>query len=102
MVKIGFARDRFSPLQVGELCVQALINKRKEQIAAENKLPEILFLAGKKTTPPLNNNPEGLQTGQWGVDLVETDSAKDFLVQIGWEQVATSKSQDEVFKIEVI
>ncbi len=100
MVKISFPLDEISPVQVGELCVQALVEKRKEQISVDGLLPQTLFLAGKKTTPPLSDNPEGLQTGQWGVDVVETVSAKEFLAQIGWEQVIATKNEKDVFKIE--
>ncbi len=102
MLRISFSVDEISSVQVGELCVEALIEKRKEQLSSDNSLPHILFLAGKKTTPPLSDNPEGLQTGQWGVDVVETSSAKDFLEQIGWEKVTASKNENEVFKIERI
>ena len=100
MVKIAFPLDEISPVQVGELCINALVEKRKEQISTHASLPQTLFLAGKKTTPPLNDNPEGLQTGQWGVDVVETVSAKDFLAQIDWQQVVTTKNEKDVFKIE--
>ena len=54
------------------------------------------------STETLSDNPEGLQTGQWGVDVVETSSAADFLLQIGWEKVIASKKENEVFKIEKI
>ncbi len=102
MVEILFPVDEISPIQVGELCVQALVEKRKHQVSEKNSLPETLFLAGKKTTPPVSNNPEGLQPGEWGVDVVESSCAADFLLAIGWEEKTANKSENQVFKIERI
>ena len=102
MVEILFPVDKISPIQVGELCVRALGEKRKHQVSEENSLPETLFLAGRKTTPPLSNNPEGLQTGEWGVDVVESSCAADFLLEIGWPEKTANKSENQVFKIERI
>lgn len=99
MVEILFNLDEINPFQVGELCIQALVEKRKSQIKNINSLPNTLFLAGKKTTPPISDNPEGLQTGEWGVDLVETTSADEFLREIGWQEKTAHKTENEVFKI---
>ena len=69
----------------------------------ENNTPprHVLILAGLKTTPPLGNSPEGLQTGEWGVDAVETLSPEGFLSSIGWEEKTAGKTVENVFKIQV-
>ena len=94
--------EEITPQSVGKLCIQALFLKRQHQLSPGKSPPEMLFLAGKKTTPPLSDNPESLQTGQWGVDLVETASASSFLRQIGWLEKTANQDEDQVFKIELI
>jgi Protein of unknown function (DUF2656) len=99
MVEILFSKD-FAPPQVGEFCAQALVNKRKSQGKVDDSFPDVLILAGFKKTPPLSDDPEALQTGEWGVDVVETQSAESFLTAMGWEDKTAGKSIDDVFKVE--
>lgn len=101
MVEILFPTEDFSPPQIGEICANSLLQKRPAN--GENNIPSryVLILAGLKTTPPLNNSPEGLQTGEWGVDAVETLSAEAFLSSIGWEEKTAGKTIENVFKIQV-
>lgn len=99
MVEIIFPSEDFSPPQIGEVCANSLLKTR----TPENKTPprHVLILAGLKKTPPLGNSPEGLQTGEWGVDAVETLSAEGFLSSIGWEEKTAGKTIENVFKIQV-
>lgn len=89
ILDIRFSRDDFSPLQIGESCARILAEYRRSQIKATDShttaLPEILILGGIKTTPATSTDPEALQPGDWGVDVVETHSSQLFLQNIGWE-----------------
>lgn len=67
---------------------------------ADDSFPDILILAGLKKTPPLSSDAEALQTGEWGVDVVETQSAESFLMAMGWEDKTAGKSIEDVFKVE--
>ncbi|MGK7894891.1 MAG: DUF2656 domain-containing protein [Xenococcus sp. (in: cyanobacteria)] len=84
-VEILFPTSEFSPQRIGQLCAQALKQQRQQEKPATAKLPNILILAGKKTTPPLGSSPTSLQPGEWGVDVVETASVSTFLTAIRWE-----------------
>ena len=100
MVEIVFLKNNLSPLKVGELCADALVNKRIPQKKKDHSLRDILILAGLKTTPPNGNSPDRLQPGEWGVDVVETASAEAFLNELGWEEKTAGKTIDNVFKVE--
>jgi hypothetical protein len=99
MVEIMFDKDRFSPQQVGELCAKALADKRQQQ--GINIDYEILILGGVKTTPATSNAPDALQTGNWGVDVVETPSGAEFLQAIAWENTISQHLQENIFKVEL-
>ncbi len=102
MVEILFPSDEFSPPQVGEFCAEALANKRMSQTQKKDSIPEILILGGLKKTPPLSDDPDALQTGEWGIDVVETQSGENFLIGIEWETKTANKTIEDVFKIEKI
>jgi hypothetical protein len=97
-VEILFAIAQFSPVQVGELCAQALVNQRQTQQGVN--LPDILVLGGIKTTPATSDSPDALQPGEWGVDVVETLSGDAFLQAIAWDGTIASKPADSIFKVE--
>ncbi|BAY21064.1 hypothetical protein NIES2100_08090 [Calothrix sp. NIES-2100] len=99
-VEILFPTNEFSPQQVGELCAQALAEKRHKQQLNADTIPEILVLGGIKTTPPTSDSPDALQPGNWGVDVVETQSGEAFLQAIAWDATIAQKSADSVFKVE--
>ena len=101
MVEIIFPSDEFSADKIGQFCAEILEQKRKSQKPDNVKLPDILILGGKKTTPPMSNSPTSLQSGEWGVDVVETDSANGFLTALNWEERVKDKPIDRVFKIEI-
>ncbi len=90
-----------SPSQVGEMCGQALLQKRLTQKNKDVPMADILILGGKKTTPATSSSPHSLQLGEWGVDVVETASGAQFLTSIGWETVIAGKPKDSIFKIEL-
>jgi Protein of unknown function (DUF2656) len=98
IVEILFTTGEFSPEQVGALCAQALAKKRRMQ---RDTIPEILVLGGLKTTPPTSSSPDALQPGNWGVDVVETQSAEAFLQTIGWDNTIAQRPTDSVFKVEL-
>ncbi len=100
MVEILFLTDSFSAPEVGEICAQALRDKRMTQQKNNEFLPDIIILGGLKKTPPLSDSPDTLQQGEWGVDVVETESAEEFLTTLGWEEKTAGKTIKDVFKIE--
>ena len=101
-VEILFSTTEFAPQKIGELCAQVLKQKRQTEKTETAKLPNILILAGKKTTPPMSSSPTSLQPGEWGVDVVETASVSTFLTAIRWEERIYNKPVENVFKIELI
>ena len=100
-VEILFDSDQSSPKQIDEFCVQALADQRIRQGLDRKSLPEILVLGGVKTTPPTSASPDALQTGDWGVDVVETLVGATFLQGISWDSTISSKPVDEIFKLEL-
>jgi Protein of unknown function (DUF2656) len=101
MVEIIFPINDFSPSTVGSLCAKALLDKRLTQKKSDESLPDLLILGGLKTTPPLSHDPDALQGGEWGVDVVETQSAESFLIGIEWKEKTANKTIDQVFKVEI-
>jgi len=101
MVEIVFSEDEFSPHQIGKLSAEILEQKRKSEKPKDVRMPDILILAGKKTTPPRGDSSTSLQPGEWGVDVVETASADNFLTSLNWYEKVEGKPNDRVFKIEI-
>jgi hypothetical protein len=97
-VEILFPVPECSPQQVGEICAQALVERRLPQVHS-GATPEILVLGGLKTTPPTSDSPDALQPGEWGVDVVETASGEVFLQAIAWETTIAQKPADTIFKV---
>lgn len=101
IVEILFDHNQFSSKQIGEFCAQALADQRVRQGLDRKSLPEILVLGGVKTTPPTSDSPDALQTGDWGVDVVETLVGATFLQGISWDTTIASKPIDEIFKVQL-
>lgn len=100
VVAVNFGEDR-TPQSVGKLCVEALVKARLPQLDdGEASRPHILALGGTKTTPATSDSPDTLQTGDWGVDVVETLEPESFLAGIQWDSISASKPADAVFKVE--
>ncbi len=99
MVDVRFPLDHYSPQRVGELCGQALMQVRRQQVAP-GQMPQILVLGGLKTSPPTSASPAALQPGEWGVDVVETAVAEAFLQGLNWDAVVAQRPADSTFKVE--
>lgn len=100
ITEIIFPKNMHEPKAIGQACGEILTNKRKNEIANTLLTTDTLVLGGKKTTPVANNLPTTLQPGEWGVDVVETASAKTFLASINWEILTADKPSDGIFEIE--
>jgi hypothetical protein len=97
-VELLFPTAEFAPAQVGQLCAEALAQQRRQQVGTT---AEILVLGGIKTTPPTSDSPDALQPGDWGVDVVETESGDRFLESINWDTTVAQKPAEMVFKVEL-
>lgn len=102
IVEILYPEDRFSARDIGEMCSQILLNKRQSQTSNSRIMADILFLGGKKNTPATTTSETSLKKDNWGVDVVETVSAKTFLDSINWDNMIADKPEDSVFKIEYL
>ena len=87
-----------SAASVGELCVEALVQERRSALSPNTNVPAWLLLGGLKTTPPTSSN--GLQTGEWGVDVVETADAAQFLAGLGWDATVAQRDPSTIFKVQ--
>lgn len=96
VVEVLFPSNELSPLQVGQLCAGVLVAKRRSELRGT---AEVLVLGGIKTTPATSDSPDALQSGNWGVDVVETASAAKFLEAIAWEATTAQKPAESVFKV---
>ncbi|AFY36499.1 hypothetical protein Lepto7376_0039 [[Leptolyngbya] sp. PCC 7376] len=100
-VEIKFPQGKFTPQQIGEVCAKAMHQKRQDRQTGDRDLPEILILGGIKLSPATSELPETLQPGEWGVDVVETQSRDTFLEAIAWETVTAQKAPGSIFKVEL-
>jgi hypothetical protein len=96
-VAIAFDPQVSSPAVIATLIAQVLAAKRQHQLG-EAALPPILILGGLKMTPATGPLP-ALQPGEWGVDVVETESADTFLQTIDWAATVATRSPETVFKV---
>ena len=100
-VEITFPKGQFTPQEIGEVCAKAMLKKRQERTAGDRDLPTVLILGGIKLSPVTSELPETLQTGEWGVDVVETQSRDKFLEAIAWDTVTAQKAPGSIFKVEL-
>lgn len=101
VVEILFPTTKYDPQEIGKMCGEILIEKRKNQ--CDSKLTtDTLILGGKKTTPVTSPSPTSLHSGEWGVDVIETPQADIFLADINWEGMTANKPSDGIFKIEFL
>lgn len=101
IVEVLFDSDKYSAAQMGDYCANTLVKSRSNQIKNSHKKPHIIILGGIKTTPASSNSPDSLQTGEWGVDVVETRDADSFLAALGWEKMIAGKPEESIFKVEL-
>jgi hypothetical protein len=97
IMEILFTGD-LTPHAVGSECARILAQHHQQ--AAGNRA-DILILGGIKTTPPTSPDPDALQPGQWGVDVVETISGDLFLTKIEWDATIAQKPADSIFKVQL-
>jgi Protein of unknown function (DUF2656) len=96
-VEVKFDPNHQTPTQIGQQLAQLLGMKRQNQNVPT--IAPILILGGLKTTPATGPLP-ALQTGEWGVDVVETASVETFLQAINWAETVAARPADTIFKIE--
>lgn len=99
VVEVIFDPEMRSPLEVGQLCLNALAAVRLPGAAPPK--PHFLALGGIKSTPGAGTSPSSLQQGEWGVDMVETPSVESFLKDIGWEASIANRDPGSIFKVEI-
>ncbi len=58
-----------------------------------------LALGGRKDTPAMPGSP--LQTGSWGVDVVECHDPEKFIQEINWPALKSARPAEAVFEIRV-
>ena len=87
-----------SPVSVGEFLAQALKTYREDQLGQPIEY-KILILGGLKTTPATSSSPNALQTGEWGVDIVETPNSDNFLAKINWAGIVSPRDPQEVIEV---
>ena len=93
--------SKFEPHEIGQMCADLLISKRKSDRSGSKLTTDTLILGGKKTTPVTSPSPTSLQPGEWGVDVVETAQGDIFLESINWDNLTADKDSDSIFKIEL-
>ncbi|MEL6775968.1 MAG: DUF2656 family protein [Cyanobacteria bacterium J06597_16] len=96
VVEVSYEASRYTPAEAGQLCIDALAKYRTEHKTAGFY---VMALGGKKTTPPTGALPS-LQTGEWGVDVVETADPKEFLEEINWDKLAGAKPAEDIFNLQ--
>jgi Protein of unknown function (DUF2656) len=96
IMEILFPSDR-SPQTVGSECARILTQHRQQA----GHQSDILILGGVKTTPPTSNDPDALQPGEWGVDVVETANGDRFLAKIEWDVTVAQKPVESIFKVQL-
>ncbi len=96
VVEVSYDAAKYTPTDVGEHCANALVAYRKTH---QPKDFTIMALGGIKDTPGTSPVP-ALQTGEWGVDIVETSDPEAFLEEIKWNKLSGTKPADAVFRID--
>jgi Protein of unknown function (DUF2656) len=97
IVEILFPGDR-SAGEVGSECARILAQHRQQSAGSR---ADILILGGVKTTPSTSPDPDALQPGEWGVDVVETANGDRFLANIDWDGTIAQKPIDTIFKVQL-
>ena len=87
-----------TPQEMGEFLAQSLKAFRSKQLNQDPSY-KILILGGLKTTPATSDSPSALQPGEWGVDIVETPNAEDFLTKINWDGIVSLKAPEDVIQV---
>lgn len=99
VVEVLFDGQQKSPTDIAKLCAQSLGSKRLAEPDKKIASHTVMLLGGLKTTPASGTSPTSLQTGEWGVDVVETVSPDQFLAGLNWDTVTASKPPEQIFKV---
>ncbi len=99
MVEIIFDGQQYTPMAIAELCGHSLGSHRSAEQPKSITQFTVMLLGGMKTTPAVGSSPTSLQTGEWGVDVVETVSPDVFLTGMNWETVIKDKPSEQIFKV---
>ncbi len=97
VVEVNYDTDEYSPTDVGQMCADALAAYREN--STDERSFTIMALGGVKDTPSTAPAPS-LQTGEWGVDVVETTEPDVFLEEINWDKLSSAKPAENVFRID--
>lgn len=97
MVEVLFGSQ--SPTEIAQMCAQILATQRSAEPGKEIDSHTVMLLGGLKTSPAMGTSPTSLQTGEWGVDVVETVSPDQFLAGLNWDTVTASKPAEQIFKV---
>jgi hypothetical protein len=86
-----------STLEVQELAEALLAAWRGVRLSNGHEFNHtVMALGGRKDDKAIPNSP--LQTGCWGVDLVETLDGPAFLRSINWDALKSGRPADAVFE----
>ncbi|MEL7223865.1 MAG: DUF2656 family protein [Cyanobacteria bacterium J06576_12] len=96
VVEVSYDSEKYSPKEAGQWCADTLASYRKSQGKKEFT---VMALGGIKSTPATSPAP-ALQTGEWGVDVVETENVEEFLEEINWDKLSGAKSAEDIFRID--
>jgi hypothetical protein len=96
IVEVRYDASQYSPQAIAQRCANTLATYRKNDKKEDFY---IMALGGVKTTPA-TSAPPSLQTGEWGVDVVETASPEAFLAELNWDKLAGAKPPAEIFRID--
>ena len=96
IVEVSYDSAKYTPTEVGQQCADTLVTYRKEH---NKKDFTVMALGGVKNTPATSPAPS-LQTGEWGVDVVETLNPEEFLEEINWDKLAGAKPAEDIFRID--
>lgn len=96
IVEVSYDAEKYTPTEVGQQCSDTLASYRQK---SNNKDFTVMALGGVKRTPATSPLPS-LQTGEWGVDVVEARDPNMFLEEINWEHLSDAKSAEDIFRID--
>ncbi|MEO0869919.1 MAG: DUF2656 family protein [Cyanobacteria bacterium J06642_11] len=97
IVEVNYDAEKYTPAEVGQQCVNTLASYRKNN----SKDFTVMALGGVKRTPATSPSPS-LQTGEWGVDVVEARDPDMFLEEINWEHLSGAKPAEDIFRIDCV
>ena len=96
VVAVNYDSEKYTPAEAGKQCAETLATYRKEH---NKKDFTVMALGGVKNTPATSPAP-ALQTGEWGVDVVETANPQEFLDEINWDKLSGAKPAEDIFRID--